>query len=194
MDCTGLEADILNSCANKPKGGLEANAVIIRKTDIDLVTTTIDVSNKLLVTSLACVSGATGFLVESIKQLQGVNWELIVKPTSVDKFKQSFLGVLMNPTAANKLSLDGLLDGTPYVVVVEKLWKGTASADAFEVLGLDSGLYPATAVGNSQENDGIISFSLASADGYEEDTMPKTLLDTDYATTKIAFTNKFATA
>ncbi len=40
----------------------------------------------------------------------------------------------------------------------------------------------------------MIMFELASADGYEETTMPRTLLDVDYAATKTAFTNKFAQA
>ena len=44
-----------------------------------------------------------------------------------------------------------------------------------------------------KENDGIIKFELASEDGYEEPEMTRNVLETDYATTKTAFTGKFAT-
>jgi hypothetical protein len=41
-----------------------------------------------------------------------------------------------------------------------------------------------TMTANSKENDGTISFTLESTEGYEEPTLPMTLLETDYATTK----------
>jgi hypothetical protein len=47
---------------------------------------------------------------------------------------------------------------------------------------------------NTKESDGIIKFVLSNEDGYEEPEMTRTLLETDYATTKTSFNNKFATA
>ena len=47
---------------------------------------------------------------------------------------------------------------------------------------------------NTKESDGIIKFVIASEDGYEEPYMTRNVLETDYATTKIAFDAKFATA
>ena len=38
----------------------------------------------------------------------------------------------------------------------------------------------------------LISFTLESTEGFEEPTVPMTLLETDYATTKTAFDAKFA--
>ena len=47
---------------------------------------------------------------------------------------------------------------------------------------------------SSKENDNMIIFELASVDGFEEPTMPKTLLETDYATTKTVFDAAFVEA
>ena len=44
---------------------------------------------------------------------------------------------------------------------------------------------------NSKENNGIISFVLASLEGEDETGVPKTLLETDYDTTLLAFEAKF---
>ena len=195
IDCTGnLTADILFDCANAPVGGIEQNVVLINKNDIDVVNTTVDATNRVLVTNLQLLPGKTGYLLTGVKQANGKAWELVKKDNAPDKFKHTFSGGIFNPSAANKLQADSLSKGAKYVAVVEQVWKGTDSDDAFEVLGLDAGLELMTMTNNSKENDNMIMFELSSADGFEDTTMPKTLLETDYATTKTAFTNKFEQA
>ena len=195
VDCTGnLTADILFDCANAPIGGIEQNVVLISKDDIDVVNTTTDATNRVLVTNLQLKAGKTGYLLSGVKQSNGKAWELVKKENAPDKFKHTFSGVIFNPSVANKLQADALAKGAKYVVVVEQVWKGADSKDAFEILGLTSGLELMTMTNNSKENDNMIMFELASADGYEETTMPRTLLDGSYAATKTAFSNKFIEA
>jgi hypothetical protein len=193
VDCTGhLTADILFDCTNAPVGGIEQNVVLINKDDIDLAATTTDAANRILLTNLQLKPGKTGHLLTGVKQANGKAWELVKKENAPDKFKHTFSGVIFNPGAANKQQADNLAKGAKYVAVIEQVWKGTGSDDAFEVLGLSSGLELMTMTNNSRENDNMIMFELASADGFEETTMPRTLLDGDYAATKTAFTNKFS--
>lgn len=192
VDCTGnLTADILFDCANAPVGGIVQDVVLINKADIDVVNTTTSADNRVLVTKLQLLPGKIGYKLTGVKQANGKSWELVKKENAPDKFKQTFSGVIFNPSADNKKQADSLSKGAKYVAVVEQVWKGTGSADAFEVLGLDAGLELMTMTNNSKENDNMIMFELSSADGFEETTMPKTLLETDYDTTKTAFTNKF---
>ncbi|AXG73939.1 hypothetical protein DVK85_06650 [Flavobacterium arcticum] len=194
-DCTGnLTADILFDCANAPIGGIEQNIVLINKDDIDLSTTTVDLTNRVLVTNLQLKPGKTGYRLEGIKQSNGKAWELVKKENAPDKFKHTFSGVIFNPSTDNKQQADELSKGAKYVVVVEQVWKGADSADAFEILGLKSGLELITMTNSSKENDNMIMFELSSADGFEEVTMPKTLLETDYVATKTAFDSKFVEA
>jgi len=192
IDCTGiLTADILFDCANAPIGGIEQNVVLINKEDIDTTATTTDASNRVLVTNLQLKPGKTGYLLSGVKQSNGKAWELVKKENAPDKFKHTFSGVIFNPSAENKLQADSLSKGAKYVAVVEQVWKGTGSEDAFEILGLSSGLELMTMTNSSKENDNMIMFEISSADGFEEVTMPKTLLDGTYVATKTAFTNKF---
>ena len=195
IDCTGnLTADILFDCVNAPIGGIEQNVILIKKEDIDVAATTTDASSRVLVTNLQLKPGKTGFMLTGVKQSNGKAWELVKKENAPDKFKHTFSGVIFNPSAVNKQQADSLSKGAKYVVVIEQVWKGADSDDAFEILGLSSGLELMTMTNNSRENDNMILFELANADGYEETTMPRTLLDGDYAATKTAFTNKFAQA
>jgi hypothetical protein len=195
IDCTGsLTADIIFDCANAPVAGIEQNVVLINKDDIDIAATTISATNRIMVTNLQLKPGTTGYLLTGVKQSNGKAWELVKKENAPDKFKHTFSGVIFNPGAENKQQADQLGKGGKYVAVIEQVWKGEDSAEAFEILGLSSGLELSTMTNSSRENDNMIVFELASVDGYEEVTMPKTLLDGDYAATKTAFTNKFAQA
>jgi len=189
-----LTADIQKDCDNKPKGGIEVNVVIINFDDVDKATSTLDGSNDLIITNLSTFSGTAGFFIEGIKQINGASFELVKKEESYDAYKHLFTGILLGSSAANKKRLDEIASGGRYVIVVEKKWKGTDQEDAFEVLGWDAGMVISTMVWNTKEADGNIKFEIASEDAFEEPTMTRNNLETDYATTKIAFDAKYATA
>ncbi|WP_202390746.1 hypothetical protein [Flavobacterium sp. Sd200] len=191
-DCTGLLTnDILFDCANAPVGGIEQNVVLINKEDIDITATTVSTANKLQITNLQLKPGKKGFKLTGVKQSNGKAWELVKKENAPDKFKHTFSGVIFTPSLENKEQADNLSQGGKYVVAIEQVWKGQGNADAFEVLGYNSGLELTTMTNSSKENDNMIMFELASADGFEETSMPKTLLHTDYATTKTVFDAAF---
>ena len=195
MACTEeITADILLDCDNLPISGLEVNALIFNKNDIDTSATTFDVSNKILMTNFQLLSGKQGFKIEGIKQSNTKNYSLVVKENLFDKWLHQFNGVIMNPTAANKLQLSNLSKDGRYVVIIEQLWKGANNESAFEVLGYNVGLKLTESVNNSVENENGITLVLASESNYEETEVPYTLLETDYTTTKTAFDNGFAEA
>lgn len=194
IDCTGnLTANIEFDCLNAPVAGIEQNIVLINKEDIDISQTTLDATNRLLVTMLKLKPGKKGYKLTGVKQANSKAWELVKKENAPDKFKHTFSGVIFSPSLANKTQADNLSKGAKYVVVVEQTWKGTDNEDAFEILGYHSGLELMTMTNSSRENDNMIMFELASADGFEESTMPKTLLEGDYADTKTVFSNNFTT-
>jgi len=181
-DCTGLLTnDILFDCANAPVGGIEQNVVLINKSDIDISATTLDANNRLQVTQIQLKPGTKGYKLTGVKQSNGKAWELVKKENAPDKFKHTFSGVIFTPGLENKEQADNLSKGGKYVIVVEQVWKGAGNADAFEVLGYHSGLELTTMTNSSKENDNMIMFELASADGFEEITMPKTFYFTDGA-------------
>lgn len=193
MACTEeITADILLDCENLPVSGLEVNALIFNKNDIDTSATTFDVANKILMTNFQALSGKQGFKIEGIKQSNTKNYSLVVNENLFDKWLHQFNGIIFNPTAANKLQLSNLSKDGRYVVIIEQLWKGANDESAFEVLGYNVGLKLTESVNNSVENQNGVTLVLASEAGYEEPEVPYTLLETDYVTTKTAFENGFA--
>jgi hypothetical protein len=195
MACEGLiTADILYDCVNSPIGGLETDIVLINISDIDRTAVTLDPTNPDIVTAFALNSGTTGYLLQGIKQINSASSELIKKEFSSDKQKHVFTGVVLNVSAVNKQQINNMADGGKYIAVVNRKWKGVDNDDAFLILGLESGLELITATWNSNENDGVLQFTLESTEGFEEPRLPNTLLETDYATTLAAFEAKFAEA
>jgi len=191
-DCTGkITANLLLDCDALPVGGLTVNTVIINLDDIDRTASTVNVTNRILMTNLQLLPGKTGYSFQGIKQSNGKNYQLVPKENLPNKWSHGFTGVVFNPTPENKLQVSDMSLGGKYVVVVEQLWKGVGSDDAFEVLGFFTGLELAEATNNSSENDNTIGLVFKSAEGFEEPGVPHTLLDIDYATTKAAFDNLF---
>lgn len=194
-DCTGkITANFVLDCDYLPIAGLTTNALLINFDDIDRTATTISNTNRLLMTNLQLKPGKTAYLFTGVKQTNAKSYALVPKDTNVDKWSHNFNGTVFNPSVENKLQVGNLALGSKYVVVVEQLWKGEDNEDAFEVLGYYTGLKLNEATNNSAENDNTIALALGSEEGYEEPSLPHNLLETDYATTKLAFDNLFAQA
>ena len=181
-----LSSDIYKDCSVPAIAGIEVNVLVVPFNELakrDAVFNSDGV--------LTFVEADQSFYIEGIKQAQGVSFELVKKEDSFDTYKHSFSGVVLTPSAENKKSLSQLSSGEPYIIFVEKKWKGMNLNDAFEVLGWDSGLYMQEVNWNTKESDGIIKFVMASADGSEETNLPLNWLDTTYVNTKYLFDNNF---
>ena len=188
-----LTADLVADCNNITVAGIEADILLIPLSDIDKTASTLDPENRLLATKLQLKPGTTALKLEGIKQLNGYNWEFVRGDNqTLDKFRHVFNGVIMTPSAANRLAANKLTKGEAYAVVVNKKYKGANSEDAFLLLGWDAGLYVTEMTENSRENNAAIQFTMSSVDEMLENDAPKIVRETDYATTLLAFENKFA--
>lgn len=189
-----LSADLLANCDHLSVTGIEADVILIPLSLVDKAASTINATNRILLDNLACTTGNTGLKLEGVKQLNGYNWEFVPSEETTDKYRHIFSGIILTPSAENRLEASKMAKGESYLVVVNKKYKGENQEDAFLVLGWDTGLYVTEMTENSKESDAAIKFTLSSKDDSLEYDMPRLLLETDYATTLAAFTNKFATA
>lgn len=188
-----LTEDILNDCENLSIGGIESDVLLIPHEAVDKTASTINTDNRMLLDELVLKANATAYKLEGVKQLNGYNWEFVPgDDTTLDKWKHTFGGFILSPSAQNRLQANKLGKGKSYMVVVNKKYKGADSKDAFLVLGWTAGLYLTEMTENSKENDAMINFTLASKDKFLEKDSPRLLLETDYDTTLTAFNNKFA--
>ena len=184
--------DIAINCDNIAIAGLESDILLIPHSDVDKSASTIDATNKMIITDVVLKAGATGYLLEGVKQTNGMNSEFIPgDDQTLDKHRHGIRGRVLTPSAANIEQANLLGKGESYMAVVNRKYKGADSADAFLILGWDTGMHLSVMTINSNENDGAILLEMASKDGMLENDLPRVVLDTDYDTTLTAFNNKF---
>ena len=194
MSCfTKLITDLAFDCDNVPVAGLEVNALIINREDIDYTATVFDATFKSLITSLELKTGSNkGILLEGIKQVNFADSEVVVADDTFNKFKHGFAARIFSLTKETRQDINNMVN-YPYgfVVVVEKVWKGAGSASAFVVLGFHNGLHISEGKEASNELDGVFSFKLSSRDTSLEPKNPYIVLETNYDTTLTAFNTGF---
>lgn len=186
-----LSDDILIDCDNLTKAGIETDVILIPRKQIDFSASTVDTQNRILITDIVLKEGSAAYLFEGVKQLNGYNWEFVPSDETIDRYRHTFSGVIMTPSAKNRLEASKLARGEQYVAVVNKKYKGADQEDAFLVLGWDTGMYVTEMSENSKEQDSAILFTLSNKDDELEDEAPRIFLDTDYDTTLTVFENKF---
>lgn len=190
MSCINkLTANISYDCstANRAKGGLEQKAVLINTADIDLSALTMSGST---ITNLTLKSGATGYEITTIKQLNNTASEFSVNDSGSDSFIQSFSGRVFGQGAADAEAIKQLSLGE-FVVVVETRFKGTNNVDAYKVLGIESSMVMSEGSFTSLENDGSFLFTLSNVPNFGSSYPWNIYLETSYVTTKTKFDNLF---
>ena len=187
-----ITGDIAVNCDHIAIAGLESDILLIPHSNVDKSTSTFDATNKMIITDLVLKAGATGYLLEGVKQTNGMNSEFVPgDDQTLDKHRHGIRGRVLTPSAANIEQANLLGKGESYKAVVNRKYKGEDSKDAFLILGWDTGMYLNVMTINSNENDGAILLEMASKDGMLENDLPRVVLDTDFDTTLTAFTNKF---
>lgn len=194
VTCGLLDADFVLNCDDRAKGGLESDILLFNRDDVDFDSITYDATNSNIVTNFQLKTGKTGYLLQGVKQVNSTAWELVTQEFSFNTYKHTLNGTILTPSASNKEQAEKISSGGRYVALVNRKYKGVSNEDAFEILGLECGLESETMTYGSGENNGVITFVLSSVEGEEETSIPKTVLETDYATTLTAFEAKFAQA
>lgn len=190
-----ISADIAVDCDNLTIAGIEEDILLIPHGDVDKTSSVIDETNNMLITTLKCKPGTSGYLLEGVKQTNGYNSEFVPgDDQTLDKHRHGIRGRILTPSAANRQQYNKLGKGESYLAIVNKKYKGADSEDAFLVLGWDQGIYLTEGTESSYENDAAIVLAMASKDTMLELDSPRVLLETDYDTTLTAFNNKFAEA
>ncbi|WP_462250433.1 hypothetical protein [Ekhidna sp.] len=199
MSCTEkIAADILRDCDNNPPvKGLEQNLLIINWEDLAKSGISLDASNpKELIDGLTLNSGTSGFLFEGIQSKQNIKHanEFVTNENTQNGLRHILPELIWaDNSKAGRAELNKMKNGRFYIIS-ERLWKGADSADAFLFYGYLIGLEMVIVSDESNENDGLPVVTFQTPEGFYEPNVPHLLLDTDYATTKTAFGNKFAQA
>lgn len=186
LECTIKVANDINSDCSKPaKAGLEAKAMLINRSDLDLTALTL---SGAAVTNISLVSGATAYSISWIRQLGTTGSAFVANDNGLNKFSHSFACRVNGQGVADAEIIAQLANGE-FAVVVQTKW-GAGTDEAFKVYGLTSGLFMSEGSQSSTEADGSLTFTLSSAEGYEEQYHQYLWKEGTYAAMKAKFDNK----
>lgn len=189
-----ISKDIDRSCDNPAVRGLEANAVIINRSDIDFSSVTFATGKKNIIESLSLKTGKKGYgiYVPGASPYTGTTKTLNVG-TYVNTFNNEFHAVILDsgPDVCENI-VDGLANGSFVVIFENKFKAGENKEGSFEIMGFYQGL-TATELANdkySEDTDGGWAVTLT------EERSPKSglyLFKTSYEATETMF-NSLKTA
>ena len=180
MSCIqGISKNIVSDCSTKPIGGLEVEAYIANRLEMNPV---YDNTNPSKVTGITMDSTKKAFKITGVKKLLNCGFDRVVAEDRPDTFTHYFNFQGFEFKVANVENLDNLND---VVVIVEMKEKPTDADGTFRIFGLKYGLYPSTDTMRANDIDGARNIELTSLEGQSEPYSNYTLLVTGgYAPTK----------
>lgn len=189
-NCTGeLAADIILDCEKKPIGGLEAEITLINRADI--LTVTKSPTNPSVVTGISLKSTKKAFKYQGFKKTANAGSDLVIADNMPDGFTHYLSLIIWGSDGATVDSLRSIND---VVSIVENKNKGIAGDGAFEIYGLETGLYKTTLTKRSNDNGGTYNLEMGTQAGEEASTPTHVFFATDYATTAAARTALYTPA
>lgn len=180
---TSVTHDFSYDCENPPVAGLEDEALLINRADIDFAKCTYDETNKNIIKSIVLKAGKKANVVQQRKEsFNGTKVEQVEGTYSVGT-TQTFAFVAFANSADEKAALENILNGS-FVAVVKN--KSAADNSRYEVLGWNTGLKTPTLSKDyvAEESAGVYAVTLASG---QEPRLPMSFFATDLETTEEAF-------
>lgn len=151
---TAIMGDIHDSkdCGNQMFSGMEQNAVIINKSDIESVTT--DPANHRIITSINLASGKHGFGIINARNnpYQGTSTTVEVGDYKTTFTRTVSLFVPMDGAKASDKVLDPLANGK-FVVILQNQWINDEHDNEYQIYGIDKGLKVTSMTQTKYENN-----------------------------------------
>lgn len=158
---TSVIHDFLYDCENPPVAGLEDDALLINRADIDFTKSATDADNPNIITSIVLKAGKKANLVQQRKDsFNGTKVDQVEGTYSVGT-TQTFAFVAFANSAEEKAALEKMLNGS-FVAVIKN--KTAADNSKYEVLGWHTGLKTPTLTKDyvAEESAGVYAVTLAS--------------------------------
>lgn len=182
--CDELTDDILYDCDNPPTGGANDRLILFNFTDLQDATVTYDVTNPLVVTNIVLGSGKRGFVFEGLNNSNEPR-SAMVKGRYVNGYDHEIRFKCFENSPDAKAQLNKL-DGALIVGLVQNNRKGESGNSAFEIYGLQTGLrlQELERILADAETQGAYNLLVRNDEVSRPSSLPHTLWDTDFATTK----------
>lgn len=169
MDCSKLTVGVALTDCTFATPGTAGRVILINYSDIDRSKTVV---TKNVITTLALVSGAKGFEVQSLPNAP-VGSDSINAGTYINSHSHSVQVRLFKKSEAAKVFVNDVTNAK-IVALVENNDRGNAGDTKYEIYGFESGLHISELTAGTDMSDNVVyDLTLSSKDGATESSLPK---------------------
>jgi len=182
-NCSPITAGIVFDCSKTLLAGVKDTIILLPFEDVDKTLSTIDVTNKSLLTNLVMKATKLGYKVEGVNFSNDYDTAL-AKGKYQNDFEHNIMFRVFSISAVTKDWIEKLGKTRVMVVVTNNVSSGSG-ADKYEILGWDLGLEVAELTRNQSDGEtkGAFVLKLACDETNKESKLPLTVFKTDEATT-----------
>ena len=183
QNCTPIAANILFDCDKNLVAGVKDTIILLPFDDVDKTLSTIDVTNKSMLTNLVMKSTKIGYKVEGVNFSNDFEVSL-AKGKYWNEVEQNIMFRIFDISAVTKDWIEKLWKMRVMVVVINNVATGNGAAK-YELLGWDLGLEVTELTRNQSDGEtkGAYVLKLACDETNKESKLPLTVFKTDEATT-----------
>lgn len=183
MDCSKITKGLIAAtCGKNATAGLEDDVLLINFDDIDR---TLSVVEDNVITSIVLKSGAKAYKFTTIGRSLNDMGGTLTKGTYRDFWLHSLPLRIFTKNEDSKAFVNDLTAGARLVPVIKNKETGVAGDVKYEALGWDNGLELNEGTFSAAMTDGVVyDITLSSTDTAQESSLPKSIFDTDLATTE----------
>lgn len=178
--CGEISASLTADCSTPVQQGTQDTIWLINWGDV--ASWSDNLTNVMITENITLALGKTAYTLTGYNNSNMPTYTMI-DGAFVKKWDHNLNCKVFDVSPTAKQNLEGMKDGL-FVVVVENLNKGANGENAFEIYGRDAGLKITgiTRDPNSADTQGAFDITFGTPKN-KENYMPRTLFDTDYATT-----------
>lgn len=183
LDCAQLTAGLLAAdCNTSATAGLEDDVILMNYDDVDKTASA--VANNI-VSSIVMKSGKKGFIYTSFGKSFDDSGATFTKGTYRNTWLHTLMMRIFAKSENAKSFVNELGAGAKIIAIVKNKEGGTGGEVKYEVYGWDNGLELNESANVVQMTDGVVyTLNAGSSDTAQEGSLPKSVFDTDLATTE----------
>lgn len=182
LDCSKIKTGFTNQvCGNPAIAGTTARVILLSYSDVDKSKSVVTDN---VISSLILKTGATGYEVDSLPNAT-VGSDTINAGTYLKTHQHNVVVRIFKKSEAAKKFVNGLTNAR-VIAIVENNDTGDNGDTKYEVYGWDSGLELTEITVTTEMTDGVAyQVTLANGTIAQEGSLPRSLFDTDEATTDL---------
>ncbi|MDR1335739.1 MAG: hypothetical protein LBK22_02790 [Tannerella sp.] len=184
LNCSNLTQNLIAAiCGQTAAAGLEDDIILLDFNDVDKGSSTLSDS---VIEEIVMNTGKKGFIFTSYGKSFNDSGATFTKGTYRNTWLHNVMLRIFTKSETSKSFVNALGEGAKLIAIVKNREAGPNGHVKYEAYGWDNGLVLNEGTASVNMDDGIVyTLNIGSEDTAQEGSLPKSVFDTDLATTEL---------